>query len=57
MPLADLVEVVHYWRDGYDWRAFEERLDRIGQFRTIIDGLGDHFLHRRSPRADAAPLL
>lgn len=57
MPLADLVEVVDYWRTGYDWRAFEERLDRIGQFRTIIDGLGIHFLHRRSPRADATPLL
>ncbi|GAD82197.1 alpha/beta fold hydrolase [Nocardia asteroides NBRC 15531] len=57
VPLADLIEVVHYWRTGYDWRAFEERLDRIGQFRTIIDGLGIHFLHRRSPRADATPLL
>ncbi|MGW5437053.1 epoxide hydrolase family protein [Nocardia asteroides] len=57
VPLADLVEVVHYWRTGYDWRAFEERLDHIGQFRTIIDGLGIHFLHRRSPRADATPLL
>lgn len=57
VPLADLVEVVDYWRTGYDWRAFEERLDRIGQFRTTIDGLGIHFLHRRSPRADATPLI
>ncbi|WP_280384461.1 epoxide hydrolase family protein [Nocardia wallacei] len=57
VPLADLIDVVHYWRSGYDWRAFEKRLDRIGQFRTTIDGLGIHFLHRRSPRADATPLL
>ncbi|WP_370961886.1 epoxide hydrolase [Amycolatopsis sp. cg9] len=57
VPLADLVELVDYWRTGYDWRAFEARLDRIGQFRTTIDGLGIHFLHRRSPRADATPLL
>jgi len=55
VPLADLVEVVDYWRTGYDWRSFEERLDRIGQFRTTIDGLGIHFLHRRSARADAKP--
>src|SRR3569833_2690928 len=48
VPLADLTELVHYWRTGYDWRSFEERLDRIGQFRTTIDGLGIHFLHRRS---------
>lgn len=57
VPLADLVDVVNYWRTGYDWRSFEERLDRIGQFRTTIDGLGIHFLHRRSTRADATPLL
>ncbi|WP_116199864.1 epoxide hydrolase family protein [Amycolatopsis circi] len=57
VPLADLVDLVDYWRTEYDWRAFEERLDRIGQFRTTIDGLGIHFLHRRSPRADATPLI
>ncbi|GAB3364169.1 epoxide hydrolase family protein [Amycolatopsis echigonensis] len=57
VPLADLAALVDYWRTGYDWRPFEERLDRIGQFRTVIDGLGIHFLHRRSPRGDAAPLI
>jgi pimeloyl-ACP methyl ester carboxylesterase len=57
VPLADLVDVVDYWRTGYDWRSFETRLNQIGQFRTIIDGLGIHFLHRRSARADATPLL
>ncbi|GAB3699484.1 epoxide hydrolase family protein [Nocardiopsis oceani] len=57
VPLADLVDVVDYWRTGYDWRPFEERLNRIGQFRTTIDDLGIHFLHRRSARADATPLI
>ncbi|MET9819369.1 MULTISPECIES: epoxide hydrolase family protein [unclassified Streptomyces] len=57
VPLADLMDVAHYWRTGYDWRSFEARLDRIGQFRTTIDGLGIHFLHRRSTRADATPLI
>ncbi|MFE1951651.1 epoxide hydrolase family protein [Streptomyces sp. NPDC059524] len=57
VPLADLVDVVDYWCTGYTWRAFEERLNQIGQFRTTIDGLGIHFLHRRSARADATPLL
>ncbi|WP_369217029.1 epoxide hydrolase family protein [Streptomyces flavofungini] len=57
VPLADLIEVVHHWRTGYDWRRFEERLNRTGQFRTVIDGLGIHFLHRRSARPDATPLI
>jgi epoxide hydrolase len=57
VPLADLVDVVNYWRTGYNWRSFEERLNQIGQFRTTIDDLGIHFLHRRSARADATPLI
>ncbi|MFF7605441.1 alpha/beta fold hydrolase [Streptomyces parvulus] len=57
VPLADLADLVNYWRTGYDWRAFEARLDRIGQFRTSVDGLGIHFLHRRSSRTDATPLV
>lgn len=57
VPLADLVEVAHYWRTRYDWRKFEARLNEIGQFRTTIDNLGIHFLHRRSTRTDATPLI
>ncbi|MET0317227.1 MAG: epoxide hydrolase [Rhodococcus fascians] len=57
VPLAELERVVHYWGNEYDWRAFEQRLNTIGQFRTVVDGLGIHFLHRRSARADATPLL
>lgn len=57
VPLADLTELAEYWRTGYDWRRFESRLNAIGQFRTVIDGLGIHFLHRRSTRPDATPLI
>ncbi|MFF2555471.1 epoxide hydrolase family protein [Nocardia sp. NPDC058058] len=57
VPLADLVDIVNYWRTEYDWRSFEARLNRIGQYRTIIDDLGIHFLHRRSDRADATALI
>ncbi|MFC9873154.1 epoxide hydrolase family protein [Nocardia salmonicida] len=57
VPLADLVDVVNYWRTDYNWRSFEERLNRIGQFRTTIEDLRIHFLHRRSTRTDATPLI
>ena len=45
------------WRSGYDWRAVEARLNEIPQFITEIDGQDVHFLHVRSPRADATPLI
>lgn len=57
VPLGDLVDLVDHWRHEYDWRGFEARLDQIGQFSTVVDGLGIHFLHRRSARPDATPVI
>lgn len=57
VPLDAMRSLVEYWRTGYDWRRFEARLNAFPQFRTEIDGLGIHFLHVRSPHADALPLL
>ncbi|MGC2941196.1 MULTISPECIES: epoxide hydrolase family protein [unclassified Brevibacterium] len=57
VPLNDLTELVEYWRTVYSWRDFEDRLNDMGQFRTTVDGLGIHFLHRRSSRSNATPLI
>jgi len=57
VPLEHLRELAAYWRDGYDWRATEARLNTMPQFRTEVDGLGIHLLHVRSPHPDAMPLL
>ncbi|GAA4770206.1 epoxide hydrolase family protein [Novosphingobium ginsenosidimutans] len=56
-PLAVLQDLVAYWRNDYDWRRCEARLNALGQFMTEIDGLDIHFLHVRSPRADAMPVV
>lgn len=49
--------MIGYWRDQFDWRTFEARLNSYPQFMTEIDGLDIHFLHIRSPEPDATPLL
>jgi pimeloyl-ACP methyl ester carboxylesterase len=55
---ADYVrELVEYWRDKYDWRAQEARLNELAHFRTRIDGQSIHFIHERSRHASAFPLL
>jgi len=56
-PLAALQDLVGYWRNQYDWRRCEARLNALGQFTTELQGLDIHFLHVRSPRSDAVPLL
>jgi pimeloyl-ACP methyl ester carboxylesterase len=57
VPLVMAREVCAYWEQKYDWRRCEAMLNRLGQFRTSIDGLGIHFLHIRSPEPNALPLL
>jgi len=57
VSVASLRDLVAYWRDTYDWRAAEARLNRLAHFRTRIDGQSIHFVHARSPHADAMPLL
>ncbi|MBV8238409.1 MAG: alpha/beta fold hydrolase, partial [Sphingomonas sp.] len=57
VPLDRAQALVAHWRDRYDWRACEARLNALGQYRTTIDGTGIHFLHVRSPERDALPLI
>ncbi|MEV6303435.1 epoxide hydrolase family protein [Actinoplanes sp. NPDC051861] len=52
-----LRELAEYWRDGFDWRAAEARLNSYPQFVTTIDGQRVHFLHVRSQREEAPALV
>ena len=50
-------ELTSYWQKVYDWRAQEARINRFDQFTTEIDGQTIHFIHERSPRTGAIPLM
>lgn len=50
-------ELAEYWQNGYDWRAQEAKINRFEQFTTEIDEQQIHFIHQRSPRPDAIPLM
>ncbi|HEY4397578.1 MAG TPA: epoxide hydrolase [Acidimicrobiia bacterium] len=56
-PVDYLRDLVAYWRDEYDWRAAEARLNELPNFRTSIDGQSIHFIHARSSHAEALPLV
>src|SRR5262249_18696765 len=57
VPLDYLKDLAEYWRTQYDWRAREAELNQYPHFTTEIDGQRIHFLHVRSARPDAKPLL
>ena len=48
--------LVAYWRNGFDWRAAERRLNELEQFTTTIDGVQIHFIHQKSKDPKAMPL-
>ncbi len=52
-----LADLIGYWKDGFDWRAQEARLNGFDHFKADIDGMQIHFVHAPSPRADAMPLM
>jgi epoxide hydrolase len=55
-PTSYLADMVARWQ-GYDWRAEEARINAVPNFTTQIDGQTIHFVHVRSTREDATPLL
>jgi pimeloyl-ACP methyl ester carboxylesterase len=49
--------LVAYWREGYDWRVHEARLNRLRQFVTEIDGIDLHFIHEQGVGPNPMPLI
>jgi len=57
VQLATIRDLARYWRNDYDWRKCEARLNALPQFMTEIDGLDIHFIHVRSKHEEALPLI
>jgi pimeloyl-ACP methyl ester carboxylesterase len=55
--LAYLRELVAYWKDRFDWRAAEKRLNALPQFRARVGDLGIHFIHQRGTGPAPLPLV
>ncbi len=54
---ATIHKLADYWASDYDWRNCEAKLNALPQFKTEIDGVDIHFIHVKSPHADALPLI
>ncbi|HEX2439655.1 MAG TPA: epoxide hydrolase [Methylomirabilota bacterium] len=55
--LAYMQELVAYWRDRYDWRVHEARLNRWKQFTVPLGGIDLHFVHEPGVGPNPLPLL
>jgi microsomal epoxide hydrolase len=52
-----LEKLVDYWKNGYDWRAQEERFNRFRQFTVPLAGIDLHFIHEEGKGPKPMPLL
>jgi Epoxide hydrolase N terminus len=43
--------LVEYWRDDFDWRAQEARLNAFAQYKVRLREIDLHFLHIEGKRA------
>jgi hypothetical protein len=60
--LSNVKRLANYWKDGFDWRAQEAKLNQVPQFTTNVNvqGFGEiavHFVHQRNSNPNSIPLL
>ncbi|KAF9529180.1 epoxide hydrolase domain-containing protein [Crepidotus variabilis] len=61
-PSSVMRDLIDYWKNDYDWRKVESKLNSTYRmFMVDIEEAGEviqlHFVHHRSEREDAVPLL
>ena len=55
--VRELKSLVDYWLAAYDWRREEAALNALDHRLITIRGRETHFIHAKSPHAEALPLL
>lgn len=55
--VAYLRQLLDYWREGFDWRAHEAKLNAFRQFTVPLAGIDLHFIHEAGRGPQPVPLL
>ena len=61
-PLSHIKRLTTYWKDQFDWRRVESKINELPNYRVQIqaegfEALNIHFVHQKSNVVDAIPLL
>lgn len=52
-----LDELLHYWREAYDWRAHEHELNRLQYYLARFDDGNLHYVHETGRGPNPIPML
>jgi pimeloyl-ACP methyl ester carboxylesterase len=50
-------EISDYWVNKFDWKKYEEEINKFSNFTTDVDGLNIHFIMEKGSGSKATPLL
>lgn len=50
-------ELVEYWRERFDWRIQEAKLNSFRQFEVSLGGIQLHYIHEQGKGINPLPLL
>lgn len=57
VPVKYLKTITDYWLTKFDWRKEEAILNKFPQFISEIDGQNIHYIHIKSTKPNAIPLM
>lgn len=52
-----LKSIVEYWKNDYDWRKQETKMNLFPQFQVSVQGLKIHFLHVKPKQTEGVKVL
>lgn len=55
--MAYVRELCAHWRDAFDWRAVEARINDFDNFTAEVDGIDIHFILEKGSGASPTPLI
>jgi microsomal epoxide hydrolase len=55
--LSYMRDLAQYWREGFDWRSWEAKLNGFRQFTASVAGTRVHFIHEPGRGPNPMPLL
>ncbi|TMI83084.1 MAG: epoxide hydrolase, partial [Bacteroidetes bacterium] len=55
--LSYVKEITNYWLNSFDWRNTENEINQYPNYIADIDGVKVHFLHIKSEKNNAVPLI
>ncbi|WP_137744902.1 epoxide hydrolase family protein [Robertmurraya siralis] len=57
IPLKFMKSIIGYWKDHFDWRMVEEKMNMYPNYKTNIDGIELHYVHVRGSGSNPLPII